>query len=94
MESLNPWYIDADRPIGGTIRINICNSITGEIRQAQLTVDDIAAICYLDVPRVAAVAEFIYNGSSQHGDSDGARLLKLDTLVSYFPKDKECYEEE
>lgn len=94
MEKLNPWYIDTDL-IGTTaIRINVNNSDTGEIRQILLTVDDIAAISYLDVPRVSAIAEFVCDGDEDLGKSEGARLLKLDALVSYFPEDKECYEEE
>ena len=94
MGKLNPWYIDVD-PIGiAAIRINVNNSDTGEIRQILLTVDDIASISYLDVPRVSAIAEFVRNGDEQQGWSEGASLLKLDALVSYFPKGKECYEEE
>jgi len=94
MEKLNPWYIDVD-PIGvAAIQISLINSDTGEIRQTLLTVDDIAAISYLEVSRVSAIAEFVCDGDKQQGKSEGARLLKLDALVSYFPEDKECYEED
>lgn len=77
---LNPWIIEAERFNAGdtTIRLNIVDSQTGEIRQIDLSVDDLSAIMYAGMERIHALAAIV----------NGDDISLLDKVLRIYPKER------
>jgi hypothetical protein len=79
MELLNPWIIEIQDRTDGFVIINIISRATGEIRQINLSVNDINAIHTLENQRILKAAEII--------DEEDGRAETLDELLGYVPEE-------
>lgn len=76
-EMLNPWVIEVDKcSSNDSIRINIINQNTGEIRQVILSVEDINDINRLSVECIHKIAE-------KYFDDETDFSLMVDRLIGF-----------